>query len=90
MLARRVRDKRRAYARPNRPRTDNRASGRLRPASRAPAASLRDGLWPPLTRTSADLLCSAIGTAPPSVPDGVGTQERPYWPCGYDADTHAS
>jgi len=52
----------------SRPRTDRRASGRLHPASRAPTASLRDGLRPPLTRTSDDLLCSAIGTAPPSVP----------------------
>jgi len=48
-------------------RTDRRASGRLHPASRAPAASLRDGLRPPLTRASDSLLCSAIGSAPPSV-----------------------
>ena len=49
-------------------RTDSRASGRLRPASRAPAASLRSGLRPPLTQGSDSLLCSAFGTAPPSVP----------------------
>lgn len=60
-----------------RPRTDSRASGRLRPASRAPAASLRDGLRPPLTRPSADLLCSAIGSAPPSVPTAVRDPSPP-------------
>jgi hypothetical protein len=42
-----------------RPRIGRRASGRLRAASRAPAASLRDGLRPPWARPSA-VLCAPL------------------------------
>lgn len=65
-----------------RPRTDSRASGQLRPASRAPARSLRDGLRPPLVRTSADLLCGRASVQAAAIPCSLdrGHGRRPSKP----------